>query len=123
MSTHYPWRKMTTIRFVCISLVLLFSSISSVVANDFPTETRVEYVFACMATNGENREMLRRCSCSIDRIAQNLTYDEYVEAETIFSLRLMQGGERVGMFKESAWAKKIADKLKEAQAEAELDCF
>jgi len=67
--------------------------------------------------------MLRRCSCSIDRIAQHLTYDEYVEAETILSLRLIQGGEKAGMFKETAWAKKIVDKLKVAQAEAELDCF
>ena len=28
--------------------------------NDYPTNARAEYVFTCMATNGENREMLDR---------------------------------------------------------------
>ena len=33
--------------------------------NDYPTEARADYVFACMASNGQSREVLRRCSCSI----------------------------------------------------------
>jgi hypothetical protein len=111
------------IRFVITSLALFFAGIFPVLANDFPTDARAEYVFACMATNGENREMLRRCSCSIDRIAEHLTYDEYVEAETVLRMRLMGGGEKATLFKETAWAKQIVDKLKQAQAEAELDCF
>ena len=110
-------------RFAPISLALLLGWGSPVLANDFPTEARAEYVFACMATNGENREMLSRCSCSIDRIADHLTYDEYVEAETVLRMRLMGGGEKATLFKETAWAKQIVDKLKQAQAEAELDCF
>jgi hypothetical protein len=38
-------------------------------------------------------------------------------------MRLMGGGEKATLFKETAWAKQIVDKLKQAQAEAELDCF
>ena len=110
-------------RFASLSLALLLGWGFPVLANDFPTEARAEFVFACMATNGENREMLRRCSCSIDRIAEHLTYDEYVEAETVLRMRLMEGGDKAALFKETAWAKQIVDKLKEAQAEAELDCF
>ena len=37
--------------------------------NDYPTATRADYVFGCMAANGQTREALERCSCSIDVIA------------------------------------------------------
>ena len=37
--------------------------------NDYPTAARADYVFACMAANGQSSEMLNRCSCSIDEIA------------------------------------------------------
>ena len=63
------------------------------VANDFPTTARVDYVFGCMASNGQNQEMLERCSCSIDTIASLMPYKRYLQAETI--LRMGQiGGEK-----------------------------
>ena len=64
--------------------------------NDYPTNARAEYVFACMATNGQTRDMLDRCSCAIDQIAEVLPYDDYVEAETV--LRMQQTtGDRAGL--------------------------
>ncbi|HIC65373.1 MAG: hypothetical protein ACU0DB_03570 [Paracoccus sp. (in: a-proteobacteria)] len=90
--------------------------------NDFPTNARAEYVFACMATNGENREMLDRCSCSIDQIATVLPYDDYVQAETV--LRMQQTtGERASMFKGMAEMNDMVAKLRRAEAEAEILCF
>ena len=59
--------------------------------NDYPTEARADYVFACMATNGQTRDMLGRCSCSIDMIATILPYDGYVAAETVLRMRLAPG--------------------------------
>ena len=56
--------------------------------NDYPTAVRAEYVFACMATNGQTQDALTRCSCSIDQIAGILPYDAYVEAETVLRMRL-----------------------------------
>jgi len=44
--------------------------------NDYPTEVRADYVFACMATNGQGADVLRRCSCSIDEIAASLAVRE-----------------------------------------------
>jgi hypothetical protein len=32
------------------------------VTNDYPTAARAEYVFACMATNGQTQDALTRCS-------------------------------------------------------------
>lgn len=92
------------------------------VANDYPTEARAEYVFGCMATNGQTQDALRRCSCSIDAIATILTYEDYVAAETV--LRMRQGpGERGAMFRGMTATRDIMAELRRAQAEAEMLCF
>jgi hypothetical protein len=90
---------------------------------DYPTETLADYVFGCMATNGETQEALRRCACSIDAIAAKLPYDDYVQAETVIRLQQVQGGGREAMFRTAPWAQAMVDKLRQAQVEAELQCF
>lgn len=90
--------------------------------NDYPTVARADYVFACMATNGQTREMLERCSCSIDVIAGVIPYKRYVEAETILRMRLI-GGEKSAAFKQMAAYRELVDNLRNAQAEAEIRCF
>ena len=90
--------------------------------NDYPTNARAEYVFTCMATNGENREMLDRCSCAIDQIATVLPYEDYVSAETVLRMRQVTG-ERASMFKGMAEMTEIVAKLRRAEAEAEILCF
>src|SRR3989442_2964899 len=54
--------------------------------NDYPTAARADYVFACMKANGDTRQALEQCSCSIDIIASILPYERYVAAETVLSL-------------------------------------
>src|SRR5215472_5872215 len=73
-------------------------------ANDYPTSARAEYVFACMKTNGETREALQQCSCSIDVIASLIPYDAYVAGETVASLD-QEPGRVGGMFRGAALAK------------------
>lgn len=90
--------------------------------NDYPTAARADYVFACMATNGQSREMLERCSCSIDEIASILPYETYLEAETVLSMRRV-GGERMAVFRSAAVAEDLVAELRRAQAEAEVICF
>ena len=90
--------------------------------NDYPTEARADYVFACMQTNGQNRDMLRRCSCSIDEIAAILPYEKYLEAETVLSMRRV-GGERMAYFQSAAPSQAMVADLRRAQAEAEIVCF
>ena len=90
--------------------------------NDFPTEARADYVFACMATNGQTQEALRRCSCSVDVIASILTYEQYVEADTVLRMRLV-AGEKSTLFKTGRGAKQMVETLRRAQAEAEIRCF
>ena len=90
--------------------------------NDYPTVARADYVFACMAANGQTRDVLQRCACSIDIVATILPYDKYVEAETVLSIRRI-GGERVAMFHSSAKLENLVAELRRAQAEAEFRCF
>ena len=90
--------------------------------NDYPTAARADYVFGCMAANGQTRDALERCSCSIDVVATILPYDKYVEAETVLSLRRV-GGEKVAMFNSSPELRNLVADLRRAQAEAEFRCF
>lgn len=92
------------------------------VTNDYSTATRADYVFACMSSNGQTREVLERCSCSIDIIASILPYDRYVEAETVLQMRHL-GGEKGAVFRAGVEFKNAVSDLKRAQAEAEIRCF
>jgi hypothetical protein len=90
---------------------------------DYPTEALADYVFGCMATNGQSQEALRRCSCSIDAIAEKVPYEDYVRAETVLRMQQVEGGGRTVMFRTSPWAQAMIDKLRQAQVEAEFRCF
>ena len=90
----------------------------------YPTEALADYVFGCMASNGQTQDALRRCYCSIDHIAGKLTYDEYVQAETALRMGQLQSGEdRITMFRTAPWAQAMTEKLRQAQVEAETKCF
>jgi hypothetical protein len=87
--------------FYALRLALVASFATHVAAddlNDYPTAARADYVFACMKANGETRQALERCSCSIDVIASILPYERYVMAETLLSISQV-AGERGGTFR------------------------
>jgi hypothetical protein len=90
--------------------------------NDYPTTARVDYVFGCMKANGETRQALEQCSCSIDVISSILPYDRYVHAEALLSLAQIPG-ERGGTFRSAEPSKAALNDLRRAQAEAEVRCF
>jgi hypothetical protein len=90
--------------------------------NDYPTDARADYVFACMKANGETRESLEKCSCSIDVIASLVPYDAYVAAETVASIS-QAPGQIGGLFRGAAMARDDLATLRRAQAEAEVRCF
>ena len=72
--------------------------------------------------NGETRQALERCSCSIDVIASIIPYDGYVTAETILSMSQVTGP--VGSeFRSTEQAKLALQEFRRAQAEAEVRCF
>jgi hypothetical protein len=90
--------------------------------NDYPTTTRADYVFACMAANGGTRLALERCSCSIDVIASIFPYERYVQAETALSIG-QRPGEGAELFRSNPYMRDLIADLRRAQAEAEVECF
>jgi hypothetical protein len=89
--------------------------------HDYPTVARVEFVQDCIAAHGGKLENLYQCSCAIDRIANSLSYDEFVEASTYAKYSSLPG-EGGGIFRDSDTAKQMAKRYREIQAEAYRSC-
>jgi hypothetical protein len=112
-----------TVRMAAALAVLVAAGLAHAAdLNDYPTTARTDYVFACMKTNGETRQALEQCSCSIDIIASILPYERYVTAETVLRMAQVQGN-LGGEFRSTSQAKTAVDDLRRAQAEAEVRCF
>ena len=101
---------------------LLHAAGPATAAEDYPTPAVVDYVLGCMKSNGQTRDALERCSCSIDVIASIIPYERYESAET-FRRMSQTTGEASGLFRESAAAKAAGSELRRAQAEADIRCF
>jgi hypothetical protein len=89
--------------------------------NDFPTVARADYVFACMQVNGQSREALEKCSCSVDVIASLMPYDEYEAVETILMV-YKRGGKAQQEMSNGDLQRRVKD-MRRAQVEGELRCF
>jgi len=85
--------------------------------NDYPTSARVEFVQDCMGRHGGKLEDLYKCSCVIDRLAQKLTYDDYVEASTFAHYSTLPG-EGGGIFRDPDTAKQKAKLYRTLEADA-----
>ncbi|MBI6629158.1 hypothetical protein [Pontibaca salina] len=109
---------------LCAGLLAMSADAQSVpeTINDYPTEARADYIFGCMAANGQGQDVLRKCACSIDRIASILPYAQYIEAETVLSMQ-QTGGERMSIFRTTRMAQDLVAELRRAQAEADIICF
>jgi hypothetical protein len=93
-------------------------------AHNYPTAALADYVFGCMAANGQTPQALEKCSCSIDVIASIIPYQEYEAGETVLRMRQVKGGgEKMALFQDTTIAEDAVDRLRRAQIEAELRCF
>ena len=114
---------------VSLSLVAGLAAIAAAVVvahaeevNDYPTSARAEYVFGCLKANGETRQAIEQCSCSIDVVASLIPYERYVTAETVLSMSQVRG--TLGTeFRSSEHAASALSDRRRAQAEAEVRCF
>ena len=98
------------------------SSELEIKTKNIPTNEKVEYVFACMQGNEDSQAYIVKCSCSIDYIDEQMTYEDYVQAETIMSLRQIYG-EKSLLFKNTPNAMEITSNMQNLLAEAEMECF
>lgn len=90
---------------------------------NFPTVERVEYVLNCARdAQGPAQESVYKCSCVIDNIAKQLSYDQYIEYSTAanaFSI----GGERGEVMRGYVHGKEMAGAFRKIQSEARKACF
>jgi hypothetical protein len=89
--------------------------------NDFPTLARVEYVQECVNRTGGGESHIYQCSCVVDRIAEAMSYDEFVEAST-FARYSTLPGEAGGIFRDTEDGKKKAKLFKSVEADAFRAC-
>ena len=92
-------------------------------ANDFPTADRVEFVLECMRDHtGGQFELLNKCSCAIDRLAEQYKYDDFVEAQTM-SKAVTIAGERGSTLRDNEDAQKAARRYRASVVDAGRACF
>ena len=113
---------LTLVLFACEKKEDKVSENTESIQTKFPTYAKAEYVMACMISNQNTPEYLHKCSCSVDYIESQIAYDEYVSAETLMSLRQIDG-EKSLLFKITPNAKDIYTKLQNILAESEMECF
>lgn len=114
-----------SVRRIAAALMALMATIGIARAqdfNDYPTSARVEYAFGCLKANGETRQAIEQCSCSIDVVASLLPYQRYITAETVLSMSQVRG-DMGSPFRTSEQAASALNDLRRAQAEAEVRCF
>ncbi len=107
---------------VLCSLVGLAGWCGPVVANDFPTLARVEYVIGCMNRLGPQvYENMYACSCSLDKVAATISYKKYVEAKTLGVL-INTPGEKGGAFRDVPNARDFIGSVRDLEKEALDSC-
>ncbi|MFC5550062.1 hypothetical protein [Massilia aerilata] len=90
-------------------------------AHDYPTSGRMEYVLECMQKHDGKYEFLYKCSCVIDRIAEAMSYEDFVAMSTALRDQSL-AGERGGAFRDPPSVRAMADKYKTIQANANQAC-
>ena len=106
---------------VVVLAMVLFAPLGR--ANDFPTAGRVEFVLDCMRNHsGGQFELLNKCSCAIDRLAEKYKYDDFVEAQTM-SKAVTIAGERGATMRDNEEAREAAMRHRAIVADAARACY
>jgi hypothetical protein len=90
-------------------------------AHDYPTIARVEYVRECVNRTGGREGAMYQCACAIDRIAEKLSYDDFVEDSTYAKYATLPG-EGGGIFRDTDEAKQKAKLYRTIESDAFRAC-
>jgi hypothetical protein len=88
---------------------------------NYPTVARLEYVNDCMAEDADKLAALYQCACAIDRIADALSYDDFLEASTYAKYATLPG-EGGGIFRDSDRARRLAKRYRELESASLRAC-
>lgn len=92
-------------------------------ANDFPTIDRVLYVQECVRSHpGPYFEMINKCSCALDALARQVSFDDYMTMNTATNANSI-GGERGGYIRDVESMQVQIRRYRELQTKVKQGCF
>ena len=110
-------------RLQTIVMMALIAAAPLASGNDFPTVGRVEFVLECMRDHkGGEFELLSKCSCALDRLAEKYKHDDFVEAQTM-AKAVTIAGERGSTMRDNEDAQKAAKQYRADVKDAAKACF
>ena len=122
---------MNTSRVLLIALALAFSAtafaaktkVAKPKANNYPTSDRVQYVLECVQNYPDKvrQEMIYKCSCAIDEIAKQISYDDFINDWTA-SKAITIAGDR-GAIREHQMVKGMVKQFNDVQGSAQKTCL
>ena len=91
--------------------------------NNYPTLDRVQYVLECVQNYPDkvHQEMIYKCSCAIDEIAKQISYDDFINDWTA-SKAISIAGDR-GAIREHQMVKDMVKQFKDVQGSAQKTCL
>ena len=106
-----------------MAAIVLVAACSIANANDFPTVARVEFVLECLRDHkGAEFELMNKCSCVVDRLAEKYEYDGFVELQTM-AKAVTIAGERGSTLRDNDEAQKAAKQYRADIKDAAKACF
>lgn len=102
---------------VCAAIVLPASAF----AHDYPTYERVQYAIQCITKYGGAQHLIYQCSCAIDKLADQFSIDDFVEAQTAVNGATITG-ERGGELRDNPQLRAAAKRYREAEQAALKSC-
>lgn len=92
-------------------------------AHDYPTADRVMYVHECMRQHpGSHYEMVNKCSCTLDKLASQLKFEEFESMVTATHANSI-GGERGNAIRDVDPVQKEIRRFRDLQTAAKKSCF
>jgi hypothetical protein len=92
-------------------------------AHDYPTADRVVFVQACVRDHpGPHYEMINKCSCALDKLAEQLSHDQFVDMNTATNASSI-GGERGSYIRDTETLQQNIRKYRKMLADAKTGCF
>ena len=107
------------------ALVLLAAIVlpTTAAAHDYPTLDRVRFVQDCMREHpGSAYEMTNKCACTLDRIAEKLSYDEFVNGSTALNANSI-GGERGSYIRDAESLQNDIKRYRSLLSDSKKACF
>lgn len=91
--------------------------------NNYPTLDRVNYVLECVRQHpGPEYEMLSKCSCTLDKLAAQIPFDDFTTMATATNANSI-GGERGNVIRDTEQMQKQIRRFRDLQAQAKKACF